>query len=105
MIVKLVINGAGNPAGKLADAELHFDDGPLAGLKLVGFGVWEQRTGRRNVVTFPARSYTINGERRSFALLRPLVDGQASDRQASDRLRDLILDAYAQHENTRIEVK
>jgi len=31
------------PAGKLADAELHFTDGPLAGLKLVGFGVWERR--------------------------------------------------------------
>jgi hypothetical protein len=25
------------PPGKLADADLHFADGPLAGLKLIGF--------------------------------------------------------------------
>jgi hypothetical protein len=41
-------------------------------------------------VTLPARQYSVNGERRSFALLRPVVDIEASD-----RLRDLILDAYA----------
>ena len=46
----------GNPAGKLADAELHFSGGPLDGLKLVGFGVWERKQGGRNV-TFPARQY------------------------------------------------
>jgi hypothetical protein len=44
-------------------------------------------------VTFPARQYSVNGERRSFALLRPLVDGSAQD-----RLRDLILEAYDAHE-------
>ena len=27
--------------GKLADAELHFTEGMLEGLKLVGFTVWE----------------------------------------------------------------
>jgi hypothetical protein len=37
--VKFVINEKGNPPGKLADAELHFTDGVLAGLKLIGFGV------------------------------------------------------------------
>jgi hypothetical protein len=47
-------NDNGNPPEKLADAELHFTDGPLAGLKLVGFAIWERRTGGRNV-TFPAR--------------------------------------------------
>jgi hypothetical protein len=27
-------------------------------------------------VTFPARQYAVNGERRSFALLRPVVEGR-----------------------------
>lgn len=92
IIVKVVPNERGNPPGKLADAELHFTEGPLEGLKLIGFGVWERRGGGRNV-TFPARQYSVNGERRSFALLRPLVDAGAQD-----RIRDLILQAYAQHE-------
>ena len=75
--VKIVANDTGNPAGKLADAELHFVDGPLAGLKLIGFAIWERRgAGGRNV-TFPARQYSVNGERRSFALLRPVVDTTA----------------------------
>ena len=90
MIVKIVLNDRGNPAGKLADAELHFTDGPLAGLKLIGFSVWEQRRGGgggRNV-TFPARQYVANGERRSFALLRPIVDAAAQT-----RVRELILEA------------
>jgi hypothetical protein len=48
--VKFVINEKGNPPGKLADAELHFTDGVLAGLKLIGFAVWERRSGGgRNV--------------------------------------------------------
>jgi hypothetical protein len=94
--VKIVPNDKGNPPGKLADAELHFADGPLAGLKLIGFSCWERRGGGRNV-TFPARQYSVNGERRSFALLRPIVDASAQD-----RIRELILDAYATYE-TAIE--
>ena len=72
--VKITANDKSNPPGKLADAELHFADGPLAGLKLIGFAIWERRgAGGRNV-TFPARQYSVNGERRSFALLRPVTD-------------------------------
>ncbi len=49
IIVKFVANDRGNPPGKLADAELHFTSGPLDGLKLIGFGIWERRTiGRIN---------------------------------------------------------
>ena len=95
MTVKITPNDRGNPPGKLADAELHFSEGPLDGLKLIGFAVWEPRrgaAGARNV-TFPARQYTVNGERRSFALLRPIVDTTAQG-----RLRELILDAYAEWE-------
>ena len=93
MLVKISRNDRGNPPGKLADAELHFNDGALDGLKLIGFAVWERRNGNGRNVTFPARQYSVNGERRSFALLRPLLDGSAQD-----RLRDLILHAYDEHE-------
>ena len=113
LTIKIIPNDTNNPPGKLADAELHFT-GPwdervgehhavrdatgttpcsvLDGLKLIGFGVWERHTGGRNV-TFPARSYSINGERRSFALLRPIAD-----QTAQDRIRDLVLAAYEEYE-------
>ena len=93
MIIKIVANGKGNPPGKLAEAELHFTSGPLEGLKLIGFAVWERRTGSGRNVTFPARQYTVNGERRSFALLRPIADATSQD-----RIRELVLEAYAEHE-------
>ena len=95
MQVKITPNEKGNPPGKLADAELHFDEGPLAGLKLVGFAVWERRSGNGRNVTFPARQYSVNGERRSFALLRPVVDATAQD-----RIRDIVLEAYREHEES-----
>lgn len=90
--VKIINNDKGNPPGKLADAELHFTEGPLAGLKLIGFAIWERRGGGRNV-TFPARQYSVNGERRSFALLRPVAETTAQD-----GVRDLVLQAYAEFE-------
>jgi hypothetical protein len=93
VIIHITPNDKGNPPGKLADAELHFTDGPLEGLKLIGFGVWERRGGGGRNVTFPARQYSVNGERRSFALLRPIVDSTA---QA--KIRDLVLEAYQEFE-------
>ncbi len=72
MTVTITPNDKGNPPGKLADAELHFTEGPLSGLKLVGFGVWE---------------------RWSFALLRPI-----SDEHSDEEIREAVLRAYADHE-------
>ena len=94
MVVKIVQSDKNNAPGKLADAELHFTEGVLDGLKLVGFTIWERRTGNGRNVTFPARTYTVGGERRSWALLRPT----AGDAAAQERLRDLILQAYAAYE-------
>jgi hypothetical protein len=93
--VKILPNTTSNPAGKLADAEVFFeaDAGPFNGLKLIGFAIWERRGGGRNV-TFPARQYSVNGERRSFALLRP-SNGEVS---AQEAIRDLILKAYTDAE-------
>lgn len=93
MVVKITPNDKGNPAGKLADAELHFSEGALEGLKLIGFAIWERRGGNGRNVTFPARSYAVNGERRSFALLRPIVD-----QTAQNRIREIVLEAYAEYE-------
>ena len=62
MTVKIVPNDKGNPPGKLADAELHFLSGPLEGLKLIGFAVWERKTGNGRNVTFPSRQFSVNGE-------------------------------------------
>jgi hypothetical protein len=91
--IKITPNDKGNPPGKLADAELHFHEGPLEGLKLIGFSVWERRGGNGRNVTFPARQYSVNGERRTFALLRPIVDTAAQG-----KLRELILQAYQDFE-------
>lgn len=92
MVIKIVPLEKGGPPGKLADAELHFNDGDLAGLKLMGFAVWERRNGPGRNVTFPARSYSLNGQSRTFTLLRSI-----GEERAQDRLRDLILQAYAEY--------
>ena len=93
MVVKIVPNDKANPPGKLADAELHFTEGVLEGLKLIGFSVWERRSGGGRNVTFPARQYAVNGERRSFAVLRPIADTSAQE-----RIRELVLEAYSEYE-------
>ena len=97
LIVKFTPNDKQNPPGKLADAELHFTDGVLDGLKLIGFSIWERRTGNGRNVTFPARQYAVNGEKRSFALLRPIADIAAQE-----RIRELVLQAYAEYEQTPV---
>jgi hypothetical protein len=93
MTIKITPNDRGNPPGKLAEAELHFSEGPFDGLRLIGFAIWERRSGSGRNVTFPARSYSINGERRSFALLRPITDTNAQN-----KLRELILEAFQEYE-------
>src|SRR4029077_17254138 len=98
VVVKITTKEKSNPPGKLAEAALHFTEGVLDGLKLIGFGIWERRTGGGRNVTFPARTYSVNGERRSFALLRP-----TGDATAQNRVRDLILEAYATYENRAAE--
>ena len=93
VIVKIIPNEHSNPRGKLADAELHFSGGDLDGMKLVGFSVWKRRAATAGHVTFPARQYTGAGERRTFALLRPIADAGVPT-----RIRDLVLKVYAKYE-------
>jgi hypothetical protein len=90
--VKILLNERDTPPGKLADAELHFIGGELDGLKLIGFAVWQRRNGEGQNVTFPARQFTVHGEKRSFALLRAV-----GDPSVQDRVRELVLQAYAEY--------
>jgi hypothetical protein len=57
--------------------------------------IWERRGGSGRNVTFPARQYSVNGEKRSFTLLRPIADTAAQE-----RIRDLILKAYGDYEES-----
>jgi len=90
--VKILLNERDTPPGKLADAELHFTGGELDGVKLIGFAVWQRRSGAGQNVTFPARQFTVHGEKRSFALLRAV-----GDPSVQDRVRELVLQAYAEY--------
>ena len=96
--VKILRNERGKPADKLADAEIHFIDGELAGLKLVGFAVWERRDGPGRNVTFPARPFIARGEKRNFPLLRAI-----GNPNAQDRVRELVLKAYEQQARASVE--
>jgi hypothetical protein len=90
--IKIIPLEKANVVGKLADAEIHFEDVPLAGLKLAGFGIWKGNRGAQGCrVSFPPRQYAVNGEKRSFVLLRPITDIAAIH-----EVRRLILEAYAQ---------
>ena len=86
----LKTNGQAAP-GKLADAEIHFNGGDLDGLKLVGFAVWKNRDGQGEGVTFPSRQFVVQGERRSFSLLR-----WVAKREAQERMEELVRCAYRQ---------
>jgi hypothetical protein len=56
---------------------------------------WERRTGNGGNITFPARQDAVDGEHRSFALLRPITD-------ISARIRDLVLQPYAEFEEAPV---
>jgi hypothetical protein len=93
MVVKIMPNDKSTPPGKLADAEVYFTEGAMDGMRLLGFAVWEKKNGTGRHVTFPSRTYSVAGERRSFSLLRP-----QGDVKPQERVRDLVLQAYADFE-------
>ena len=97
--VKILRNERQKPADKLADAELHFCGEPLDGLKLIGFAIWRRRDGRGCSVTFPARPFNVNGDKTNFALLRAI-----NDPKAQNQVRELVIRAYAEHEQHAAEI-
>lgn len=89
MQIKIFPNEYGANREKLADVELHFTGGPLAGLKLVGFALWKASADLPHL-TFPQREYTDSmGMRRKFTMLRPITDPTAAR-----GLTEAILEAY-----------
>jgi len=74
---KIIPNAHGHPPGTHADAEVidEAETGPRRGLTVSGFVRWERRA--EGHVTFPARSFTVNGARRGFVLLRRQAETRA----------------------------
>ena len=101
--VTVTINqpAAGAPAKLLANAELLFLTGLLAGLRLTGIALWAATSGdgRRFVsVTFPARAVEEDGEIRYYDHVR----GKGDDIK---RLKAALVEAYREHARTEgIEV-
>lgn len=95
--VKILRNEQSKPAGLLADAEIHFLEGELAGLKLVGFAIWERRDGNGRRVTFPGRPLIVHGDKRSFELLRAI-----GNPNVLDRVRELVLRAFEQQASNAV---
>lgn len=77
------------PERLVSEAEVVFLDGPLAGMKLVGFSLWQGADGE-TYVTFPSRAFGAGSERRYFDFLRSSA-GEAGDVK---RVKAWILDAY-----------
>ncbi|MBP2674474.1 MAG: hypothetical protein H6Q84_1314 [Deltaproteobacteria bacterium] len=103
MRVHYVLNHGGTPASKLADVEIHFEEGLLAGLKLVGASVWRSKKGEAPTVIVPSRSYATAAGVRYYELLRPSADGlppaagvveDPAAKQAVRRFKEYVRDEY-----------
>ena len=78
------------PERLVCEAEILFEDnGPLAGMKLVGFSLWKGPDGEV-YVTFPSRAFGAGSERKYFDYLRS-VD---SALETVKRLKAWIVDEY-----------
>jgi hypothetical protein len=93
MRVHYVLNHGGTPQSKLADVEIHFEEGLLAGLKLVGCSVWRSKKGEKPTVLVPSRSYATAGGVRYYELMRPSTDdlndvGLAPVKRFKEYIRD-----------------
>ncbi len=73
------------PEKLVCEAEVLFEEeGPLTGMKLVGFSLWRSPEGEV-YVTFPSRAFGSGNERRYFDYLRS-VEGTADRRQEGEGL-------------------
>ena len=77
------------PERLVTEAEIHFEDGPLAGMRLVGFSIWRSTDGEL-YVTFPSRAFGAGTERKYFDYLRA-VDGSG---ETVKTVKAWILDEY-----------
>ena len=95
MRVHYVLNHGGTPASKLADVEVHFEEGLLAGMKLVGCSVWRAKKGDKNTVLVPSRSYATAGGVRYYELLRASAPDADAEKKTMRVFKDYIRDEYA----------
>lgn len=78
------------PERLVCEAEIIFEEGPLAGTKLVGFSLWRSPEGEV-YVTFPSRAFGAGSERRFFDFLRS-VDG--NNAAAGKCVKTWVVDEY-----------
>lgn len=85
------VHRANGPENLVCEAEVRFDseEGPLGGMKLVGFSLWRGTEGQIHV-TFPARAFGVGEERRYFDFLRS-AEGAAAD---AKRVKTWIVEQY-----------
>jgi len=102
MRIHFVLNHDGTPASKLADIEIHFEDGLLAGLKLVGCTIWRSKKGDPPTVLVPSRSYATAGGIRYYELLRDSA-GEEMPKEATKRFKKYIRDEYARIDTLPVE--
>ncbi|MCL5884101.1 MAG: hypothetical protein M1377_01910 [Deltaproteobacteria bacterium] len=98
MRVHYVLNHGGVPESRLADVEIHFEEGLLSGLKLVGCSVWRSKKGEGITVLVPSRSYASMGGVRYYELLRPSGEGanpeDPAGRNALRSFKEYIREEY-----------
>jgi hypothetical protein len=89
MSIRILPNTTSAPQAKLADAEVVFEAeaGPLTGLKLTGFAIWERRAGgRKRLVPGPAVLRETATSSAHEAIRAAILDGPAASRLRPDRL-------------------
>ena len=91
MRVHYVLNHGGTPQSKLADVEIHFEEGLLAGMKLVGCSVWRAKKGEEPTILVPSRSYATAGGVRYYELLR---SGDEKEQKAVKTFKQYIREEY-----------
>lgn len=96
MRVHFVLNRGESPVSRLADVEIHFEEGLLSGLKMVGCSVWRSRKGEDPTVLVPSRSYATAGGIRYYELLRPSEDfkEEKTQRERTRAFKDYIREEY-----------
>jgi len=77
------------PERLVCEAEVVFDEEPLAGMKLIGFSLWRSPEGEI-YVTFPARAFGAAADRRYFDFLRS-VQGTPGEVK---RVKEWILEEF-----------
>ena len=107
MRLHYLLNHGAAPESKLADVEIHFEEGILSGLKLVGCSVWRSKKGEGPVVLVPSRSYATATGIRYYDLLRPSEEGgkgeEADGKAVARRFREYIRDEYRRIANLPLE--